>query len=347
MENALSGVATEDSSLHNGVYLVVVTYGDRKSFLEQLVDALPGQGVSRVVIVDNGAQWDVCAWAKRITAIEIDIVSLGANLGSAAGFAAGIEHAIGSGAGLIWLLDDDNRPVKDALQALLRVYHELVQHEEPSRFALLSFRPEHQADIESGVPLERCYPRPGSFLGFHVFDVPYKLWRRTPWGKPKPAVRLPDRIVVPHAPYSGFFFHRSVIASIGVPDVKFVLYGDDTEFTGRVASSGGKIYLVPESRLEDLEMSWNVKTRFGNSFKVWLCGGSELRAFYGARNRAYIDSLQGGARVVYRINRRIYLTVLLLIALRENRLERFYLLRRAISDGEARRLGLRSEYKLP
>lgn len=347
MESALTRIVSDESPLDDGVCVVTVTYGDRKALLEQLIDALRGQDVVRAVVVDNGARWDVQTWVKGITAIGIEVVSLGANLGSAAGFAAGIERAVSTGAERIWLLDDDNRPGKGALQDLLRVCQEVYEREEPSRFALLSFRPEHQADIASGVPLERCYPRPGSFLGFHVLDLPYKLWRRTLWGKTKPAFSLPDRIPVPYAPYSGFFFHRTVIERIGLPDTRFVLYGDDTEFTARLTASGGTIYLVPSSSLEDLEASWNIKSRFGNSFKGWLCGGSDLRAFYGARNRAYIDSRQGGPRAVYRINRRVYLAILRLFAAWEKRSHRFHLLRRAIGDGEAGRLGPRAEYELP
>jgi GT2 family glycosyltransferase len=173
------------------------------------------------------------------------------------------------------------------------------------------------------------------------------VWRRTPWGQPRSIRHLPSLVPIPHAPYSGFFFNRKVVERIGLPNTEFVLYGDDTEFTARLPTSGGKIYLVPASSLEDMEASWNIKARFDNSFKGWLCGDSDLRAFYGARNRAYIDARQVGTCITYVVNRSVYLGVLRLLALKERRSERFRLLRSAIMDGEAGQLGPHPEHKLP
>ena len=56
-------------------------------------------------------------------------------------------------------------------------------------------------------------------------------------------------------PYGGLFFHRSIIDIIGLPDTNYFLYGDDFDFSYRITKKGGKIFLVTQSVIEDLEKS--------------------------------------------------------------------------------------------
>src|SRR6185312_284375 len=167
------------------IFAVTVTYGQRRSLLEQMLTATLAEGVRNIVIVDNGAGWDVGELVSQYPDASLHMVSMGSNQGSAAGFAAGMSAAMQAGAEMIWLLDDDNRPLPGARRALLDAYDVLLTHGGGKQdTAVLAFRPEHQADVAMGVPQARINPRRSSFLGFHVLDIPYKLWRRTPWGKP-------------------------------------------------------------------------------------------------------------------------------------------------------------------
>jgi GT2 family glycosyltransferase len=330
------------------ISVVVVTYGDRWHLVSKvLLFAETVAAINVVVVVDNGTKIPIAEQVKQAGFVKSFVVRVPNNLGSAHGFKLGIETALGRGAEYIWLLDDDNLPKPDALDALLEANEKLKVTIPLDEFALLSFRPHQQADIASGVPLRRCYPKPGSFFGFHLLDVPYKFWRRTIWGKPIPPESFPELVPIPTAPYSGFFFHCSVIDRIGLPNLDMVLYSDDTELTSRLPRTGGHIFLIPHSRIDDLEASWNSKSRFNSTFLGWLCGSGELRAYYGARNQAYLEAKIGGYKIIRFINRGLYIGALTVVALIKGRVPRLKLLLDAIRQGEAGMLGLNKRFPLP
>jgi GT2 family glycosyltransferase len=328
--------------------MVTVTYGDRLRFLEEAVRrALVDEGVSRVVIVSNASTSPLekleQSWSERVR-----IIRLPENTGSANGYAVGIKAALDDGAEYLWLMDDDNAPQPGALGKLVVTRDKLRGSLSLADFALLSYRPVLQTDL--GTNLSSLFPRPGSFFGFHLRDLPRKIRKRTPWGKP-PATSgtLPELIPLPAAPYGGFYCHRSVYERIGLPNAELVLYADDTELTSRLVDAGGQIFLVSGSGVDDLEPSWNDKAEFGSAISGWISGGSDFRAFYSARNHAYTESKRTGRnhQKIRAINRLAYLTILLAFALRKGQLARFRLLLEAIRLGEAGRLGIESRFPLP
>ncbi len=329
------------------VTVVTVTYGRRWHYLQQVLAAVFKQGVGFAVVVDNASADDITNRVSKVFKDRVKVVSLSTNTGSANGFKVGIEEALKIGSELLWLLDDDNKPNPFALDKLLYSYSSLGKDFSKDNFAVLAFRCDHQADISVGVPLNRCYPRLGSFFGFHLLDVPYKIWRRTPWGKPRVPVALPSLISIPYAPYSGFFFHHSLIDRIGLPNTDLVLYADDTDFTSRVVSLGGMIYLVTDSLIEDLEKSWNTKSQFSSSFRGWLCGSGDLRAYYGARNQSYIEHNKTSKSFIRSVNRVVYLTLLTAVAVSIRRIPRLRLLLEAVHAGETGQLGLDKRFPLP
>jgi len=329
------------------VTLVIVTYGDRWRLLSPILAfAEANTTINEIVVVDNGTRISICDRVRRAGFNKVIIVRLENNLGSAQGFKTGIETALERGADYIWLLDDDNLPQSGSLDALLKVSDSLSTIYPLNDFALASFRYDHQGDIADGVPLDRFCPKPDSFLGFHLYDIPYKFWRRTLWGKPKPPELLPETLQIPTAPYSGFFFHRSLIQRIGTPNPAFVLYADDTEFTYRLSRSGGKIFLVTKSHINDLEESWNSKAKFASTFHGWLCGNGELRAYYGARNHTYIGLQTGRNTALRNVNKFIYIFMLIVLALINNRMSRLRLLLYAIRHGEAGLMGINIKFPL-
>lgn len=344
MKSTLSDPTSE--TLQTTVVIVTVTYARRLHLLRQALESAFREGAASAVVVDNGSEDPIAQQVAIEFGEKIKVVTLPTNSGSANGFKVGMETALADGAKYIWLLDDDNLPCTGALESLISAY-QAQSNISVDDFALLSFRPDHQADIASGVPFIRCYPRSGSFFGFHLFDIPYKLWRRTSWGRPdKQAILLPEFISVPHAPYSGFFCHRSVIERIGLPKADFVLYADDTEFTSRLTNKGGHIFLIPSSRIDDLETSWNVKSRFSSSFLGWLCGCGDLRAFYGARNQAFLEINHAKSHMTRNINRAVYISFLTILALIHKRKSRLLLLLDAINIGESGKLGIDERFPL-
>lgn len=340
----MTRIATLNEQL---VTAIIVTYGDRRDLLFRVLDSLKTVGLRRAVVVNNGASWAVHSELSSSYPDLVDVVEMGKNTGSAAGYTAGIRRALEFHAEYLWLLDDDNKPSANALRELIASYCQSLRETRPDKLAALAFRPEHQVDVAQGLSDKSIGSRRNSFLGFHILDVPYKLWRRTPIGKPRPKGDIPRMVSLNHAPYSGLFFHWTLIRSIGVPNADFVLYNDDTEFTSRITRNGGRIILVTSARIDDLESSWNAHARFQNSFTGLLQGEGDFRAYYGMRNRAFIDSGNADKRsLIFWINRNTYMFVLFVFSIFSKRRRRYRLLDQALKDGLCGRLGLNKNYPL-
>lgn len=327
---------------------VVVTYGDRERLVRVALAALLRQPYVRlVVLVNNNAAWDVNALLTEHGPERVDVVNLTANLGSAAGFAAGIQRAFVLGVHFVWLLDDDNCPEDGALLELAAAYSRLSTKFSKDKLTVLAYRAQRQARLVT-APLPRFLRgRASGFWGFDLVTAPFKLWRRMSRVELRVGGKLPSEVELDVAPYSGLLFHRAVVERYGLPRTDFVVYADDHEFTHRITSNGGAVLLIPAARVADMEASWWIKRRFGLPFRGWLEDVSDTRAFYGARNQTYLDRhCFRHSRLMFWINRRVYCLILWLYALLLRRTDRYRLLQEAIRDGLEGRLGMREEYPL-
>jgi GT2 family glycosyltransferase len=329
------------------VSIVTVTYGDRWPLLARVLEYIEADPkIDHVVVVDNGAHTPVAALVERACLRKAIVVRNPRNLGSAAGFKLGIATVLPYQPAWIWLLDDDNLPDPIALDMILRSAAELDPAER-GRTAFVAFRPEHHVDVAAGEDVRRCFPPHSSFCGFHVGDIPHKVWRRIRRRRPPALREMPARVALPYAPYGGLFFHRNLLDKIGTPNEALVLYADDTEFSSRIVQSGGRLWLLTGAPIIELEPSWNTK-RARSSFEAWLTGNADFRVFYRARNRAYFDyTVWSRNKMIYRLNRFTYLLILRAFALRHRKIHRYDLFRRATTLGETGRLGLQDEYPLP
>jgi GT2 family glycosyltransferase len=330
------------------VSIVTVTYGDRWPLLVRVLEYIEADPkIDHVVVVDNGAHIPVAALVDRACLRKAIVVRNPRNLGSAAGFKLGIATVLPCQPAWIWLLDDDNLPDPTALDMILRSAAELDPAER-DRTAFVAFRPEHHVDVAAGEDVRRCFPPHSSFCGFHVADIPHKVWRRIRRRRPPALRQIPARVALPYAPYGGLFFHRNLLDKIGTPNEALVLYADDTEFSSRIVQADGRLWLLTGAPIIELEPSWNTKQRARSSFEAWLTGSADFRVFYRARNRAYFDRrVWSRNKLIYRLNRLTYLLILRAFALRHRRVDRYDLFRRATTLGETGRLGLEDEYPLP
>lgn len=239
----------------------------------------------------------------------------------------------------MWLLDDDNVPQSVALRALLLQYRALVKTYPCDQLALLSFRDSRKIlnRLISGVPPDRVFPRRSSCRKLHVRDMVGKTFRGF-LGSRRPADAPPGNYIeIPYAPYGGLFFHRAVLSRIGLPDDRLFLYVDDIEFSYRLSRQEGHIFLIPTSRVEDVDTSWSDRAKA--SPRV-LMADSDLRVYYTVRNRAYFDRYcLADSRLMYGVNLTVYCARMTLFALVRNRWARFLLICRAIRDGHRKQLG--------
>ncbi|MGI4838694.1 MAG: glycosyltransferase [Janthinobacterium lividum] len=328
--------------------LVTLTYGNRLCYLKALVNrSLASELIERVIIVNNASMADLAslraAWPQ-----QIELIDLPSNTGSANGYKVGIEAALNCGAEYIWLMDDDNAPTLGAIDTLHQRLAECEQQMGRGKAAVMGFRPGHQADLAAGVPERFAVQWRSSCFGFHVAQLPYKLWRRLPWGKPRPRPNNKQPLVkLPFTTYGGLLAHRSLYERIGLPLGELLLYADDTEYTWRITATGGQIFLVTEALLDDLEDSWNIKSRTNNIYESFLLGNSDLRAYYTARNQAWFDKFVWAKSAwQYHLNRSVFLLLLRYVARRSGSSQRLSLIEQAIRDGESGRLGIHESYPL-
>lgn len=327
--------------------LVTLTYGDRFNYLHTLISrSLESPLIERVIIVSNASVAPLES-LRHTWPGQIEIIYLQYNCGSAKGYSVGIQAALDAGAEHIWLMDDDNAPTIHAISILHQHLRARQLIDGLDKAAVVGFRPTHQADIAAGVPERFAIARRSSFFGFHIAQLPYKIWRRLPWGKPQPVAKLAELVQLPFATYGGLLAHHSLFRRIGLPLDALMLYADDSEYTWRITAGGGRIFLVPEALLDDLEHSWNIKARTANIYETFLLGSSDLRAYYGARNQAWFDkNIWARSEAVYRLNRWVFFRLLRLIARRQGAEQRLNLIEKAISDGESGILGLNKAYPL-
>lgn len=327
--------------------LVTLTYGDRFNYLHTLVSrSLESPLINRVIIVSN-ASTSPLDTLRRTWPDQVSVIYMHENTGSARGYSVGIQAALDASAEHIWLMDDDNAPTINAIATLHQVLEQRTLIDGKDKAAVLGFRPTHQADIAAGVPERFAIQRRSSFFGFHIAQLPYKVWRRLPWGAPQGAHGNLQMVQLPFATYGGLLAHRDLYRRIGLPLDALMLYADDSEYTWRITAGGGRIFLVPDALLDDLESSWNIKARTNNIYESFLLGGSDLRAYYGARNQAWFDkNIWASSSLLYSLNRWVFFRLLRLIARRSGTQERLSLIEKAIRDGESGVLGLNQSYPL-
>lgn len=325
------------------VTVVTVTFGMRQDLLRRMLSHCKAQGVGRMVVVDNGSTWDVAADMQAVAECPVEVVRLARNLGSAAGYAAGMEHALRTGAQFIWLVDDDNVPEAGCLECLLRA-HDSVAPQRGGRLMVAALRVTQAA----GNPeFSTVRERSGSFMHFHLLDVPRRMWNRlSRRGTEGSQGAVPEIAYVSEYPYSGLLFHRSVLEALGMPRADFVLYMDDIEFTRRLRTIGGVLAVVTRARIQDLHLNVSGDARLFGALRRW----DRWRSYYLHRNKVWLDHHPlpcKGRPVTYYVNMTAWLSVLLVVALVSNRLPEFRVLLTSIRDGIRGRMGLNDAFPLP
>lgn len=333
--------------MSNSVCIATVTYGNREQLLTQVIQAGMGEGVKDYVIVDNASLWNVKNIENQFPQAKFHIIHLSQNTGSAYAYQRAIKEAYSTGAEFIWLLDDDNKPEKKSLKNLINIYEIEESNNQNIPLAVVAFRPKNQTDIAMGIPERFLFynSRIDNFCGFHIFDIPYKLWKRTPLFKSTSLLK--EKYYLKTSPYGGLLFRRDLVDLIDLPNPEFVVYSDDLEFTYRITKNNGKIILVTSAMVHDLETSWDNNKKYSNSLEKWVLADDDFRAYYAMRNLTYFCRYCYTKNyLVFWVNMLLYMVVLQLLALRYSKLRRFSLLKQAITDGISKTLGFHSEYQL-
>lgn len=322
------------------VVAAIVTYGARQPMLLAVLERLREEGVGRAIVIDNGAHWPVAAMLATQFGDWVRVVPMGGNMGSACGFVAAFEAAMQTDRALIWILDDDNRPQRGCLSALQAAYAQETMRTPADMLALVAMRTEHATD---NVSARQLMTRWDSFGGFHVADIVAKIVHRLP-GRVQHQLRHID-LGVTH--FGGMLFHRSLVQRFGLPQREFYMYGDDTEFTWRITSGGGRIVQVAEALVEDLEESFQQTAHVRNRFVGALLSDSDFRTYYSVRNMAFFESrFRRRRRLLFALNRQLYFAILRLYARRLGRMDRYRFIYASANEGLSGERGPNARFPL-
>jgi GT2 family glycosyltransferase len=323
-----------------------VTYGSRHVSCLAVVARMIDAGVAPVVIIDNGSTPASAAALDAAAAAGagcIVVHRMPRNEGSAPAFGAAIARARDLGTDYVWLLDDDNLPEPGALDRLLAADQALrAAGHDLTAVAPLRVPDGEPATIAEVVAAERARESPResvSFAGVEAGLFARRFLERVGLRRPRRRAAGTD---LAYAPYGGLLARADVLRRIGLPRADFVLYGDDLEYTSRIRAGGGRLVLVPDAVVVDPRG------------ERWMPPGFEVRAmflstnpallYYFLRNRLHRELGTGRRWSVPRAaNGALFLVLCLGCAAATRRWRPMRVIRRAVSDARAGRLGRRVE----
>ena len=326
------------------VFAVIVTYDNRFHLLKQVLASVLAEGIAKVIVVDNDSiiesKAQLRVYEKELGSDKLKVSYLDKNYGSAGGYKVGLEEAYNdSDCEYIWLLDDDNQPQKGSLNILKDYWNSIDQKDKNEKVSLLSYRKDRQAYKEAIMinNPDLVLGRKNSFLGFHIFDLFKKVLKVI---KRKLGFRtfFEDKNIksgkVSVAPYGGMFIHKDLIAKIGFPNKEFFVYADDYDWSYSIPN----IYLLLDSKIEDIDTSWNLKDKPTFPFYSFLNYGNDFRVYYSVRNRVHFDKKLLTNKLFYKINMLSYMLVMYIFSNKKNK-KRYMLFKQAVHEGKLGKLG--------
>jgi len=215
-----------------------------------------------IVIVDNASDQETVALLKCEQGLKI--VRLEDNTGGSGGFSTGVQEALRMAPEWIWLLDDDVIVQDDALENLLRTEGDSMSC--AKNVAVLC------PVVEEGGKLAVMHRRYFDPLTLREKVVPRRLYGGSV-------------VEIDTASFVGFLVRAEAVRWVGVPDARFFVSFDDTEFSLRLKSAGYRLWLRPASKVDHRRAPHSRLRR----------GPFGLRHYYNLRNRFIIYRKYGHA----------------------------------------------------
>lgn len=323
--------------------IVTVTYGSRQKLLRNLLEyTKDNERISHIIVVSNGS--DIQDLKHEYNNNKFIFIDLDENTGSSNAYRIGIEKAKTLSSEYIYLLDDDNLPRQDSLDELYKYHRKLANSEE--HVVLLSLREDRRDffNVSKGNKPEKEIKLGNSFLGWNLKDVPIKLLRKIYKRKVSYQNSIPY-VEVPIAPYGGLFLKKDILKNAPLPKKEYYLYCDDYDFTyGLQKEVGARIYLIPSSKVIDMDKSWFIKSRDG-FIKSFLTSDNNIRIYYSIRNRVYFEKKYLVTNLfIYYLNRYSLLLILSILAKVMRKNERYKLIQKAIYHGDNEIMGKNKLY---
>lgn len=272
---------------------VVVTY-NRKELLLDCLNALRGQTtlLDAIYIIDNFSNdgtpqvlldnkyinilppeelkepWETTSQiSDNLSNIIIHYLRIDKNTGGAGGFYEGIKRAYEKGYDWVWLMDDDAKPDRYALEALIDKYKEDRQRNK----CFVSIATDEEKNLLSwgiGIILDGK-----THIFEYLKDVPSDKELKAPW-----------------ASFLGLLIPKEIIKDVGLPKKEYFIWGDDVEYSFRIWNAGYEIYYVKNSLIYH-PIQEKIKIKFLGK-EIMLINAEDWKQYYGIRNDVYTLSRQ-------------------------------------------------------
>jgi len=329
------------------IVAVIVTYANRFNLLKKTIDSLHNQAIAKIIIVNNNSSSESRQGMQIIQdqcRDKIEIIDFNINSGSAVAFNKGIEHAFKHDAiEYVWLLDDDNYAERNSLAVLISAYSELNKKYEKNKLILSSYRTCRKYFYEAakyGKP-ELCVGTNNIFRNFNILDRVKNIFKYSKNSELDSDIKWGE---IGAAAFGGMFFHRSVFETMGKFNESFILYCDDVEFGCRVKKNGGVTFCILDSRITDLEESWNTEIFAPYVFATFK---SYPKFYYDVRNRVYFEKKYlVTCWLIYIINMIVYLLIVYAIAIVHGNFKNIKVFTNAVYDGLTEKLGYNEKFPL-
>ncbi len=209
--------------MNKNITAVIVTH-NRLELLKRVISSVKKQTypVSGIIIVNNDSSDGTEEWLNEQDGISIINQ---ANTGSSGGQFTGFNAAFERGAEWIWAMDDDVFHRPDCLENLVNGINENRIH------APLRHNPDGSVFYNDTLVFNLTNP----FKGLWVKII-------------SPEDLDSELISATGLTFEGPLFHRSLIEKTGLPEKKFFIFADDTEYFIRAQKNGFQPYIVRNAK---------------------------------------------------------------------------------------------------
>ena len=270
---------------------IIVTY-NRSALCRQCVDAISSQTYAcDLFVVNNHSSDDT---QRYLTENNIPHFTTESNIGGAGGFYMGIRKAIEFGYEYLWLMDDDCLPETDALEKLMEADQKLH-----SDFGFLSSKvlwtDGNIHRMNEVHPIEQ------------VYDSIYSLHEAT---------------------FVSLLIKTETVKTVGLPVSDFFIWGDDIEYTRRIAVR----YQIPSYYVENSIVIHQTANNIGSKLAYDEIKNIE-RYFYAYRNECYLYRMEGIKGRLYYAAKCVYNALRVLFLAKDHKARRLKILLQGIRAG--------------
>ncbi len=189
---------------------IIVTY-NRLTLLKEVIESLRQQTCKdhQIIVVNNGSTDETPQWLS----LQEDIITVNQeNLGGAGGFFTGIKYAVEHGFQYCWIMDDDVICQPTSLDELLRA------HGLKSDVGFVCSRVIGIDKQPMNTPLADMRPSENGYSDIYDLVADYGI------------------VKVRNATFVSVLFHTDIVREVGLPIKEFFIWGDDSEYTGRISA---------------------------------------------------------------------------------------------------------------